>query len=161
MKYGNMGTLDHWKVIFLGVFAGICLADEPTIICEPRELRGMPGEPLRLMLTIETDRITPFRVRIPAVRNLFLRAVEKIPVQRNDKGRYLQQRVILWQGIESGQSSITNLVVEFQSSKNHNPKGSGSGAEKGGRIQSVPSIEVIIYEVAPAEPPEQKTKEEE
>ena len=110
---------------------------EPLITCEPRELRGVPGEPLQTLVTVETDRAAPIQLKIPAASNLFLRTVEKVPIQRTNEGRYLHQRLIIWQGLDAANISLTNLTVVFQ------------GLEK-----KVPNIGILIEDVKPAAPPQ-------
>jgi hypothetical protein len=88
-------------------------ADEPHLFCNPQQLRGLPGEPLRAELTVETDRVPAIQLRIPAVSNLVLRTVEKVPVQRTAAGRFVQKRIIIWQGIEAGSATLTNLTVQL------------------------------------------------
>ena len=109
---------------------------EPLITCEPRALRGVPGEPLLTTVTVETDRAAPIRLSIPHNPALSLRTVEKIPIRRTQEGRYLQQRVIIWQGLEPATLSITNLTVHFQT------------VEK-----NVPKIKIVVDQVEAAKPP--------
>jgi hypothetical protein len=128
--------MDYWKTFFLVLLAGTALAGEPIITCEPRELRGVPGEPLRMELTAETDRANPVQLRIPAVSNLVLRTVEKIPIQRTKDGRFVQKRVIIWQGLQAGSILVTNLSVQI-----------------GAAMQLLPSIGITVDAVEPANPP--------
>jgi hypothetical protein len=127
------------KTIFLILTATIARAGEPEITCEPRELRGVPGAPLQVELTVETDHATPILLRVPSVSNLVLRTVEKIPIRRTTEGRFIQQRILIWQGIEAGSTSLTNLIVVFHP------------FEKKG-----PDIEITVDAVLPAAPPPKK-----
>lgn len=134
------------RVAVLLLTAGTSLAAEPVITCEPRELRGVTGEPLRLEISVETDHAVPIQLKIPHINLLHLNTVEKVPIQRAASGRYIQKRTIFWQGLESGQTTITNLTVLFQGSENSS--------------QEVPDIEIIIEEVKAAEPPIEAQEEE-
>ncbi|QHI68607.1 hypothetical protein [Tichowtungia aerotolerans] len=151
--------MKYLKTVISLLIAGSAFAEDPKITCEPHELRGLPGEPLQVRVTVETDRVAPIQLRIPAVSNLVLHTVEKIPVRRTEKGHYVQQRIIIWQGIESGQTSITNLSVVFQTLEKPDPKTPTPAKEKGALTLPVPGIEITIDGVKPAEPP--KTAEEE
>ena len=126
----------------LGV-APAALAGEPVLTCEPQALKGLPGEPLEVELTAVSDRATPMHLLIPSVSNLVLRTVERIPIQRADDGRYVQKRVVLWQGVESGSAMVTNLCTDL-----------------GGATNRFPSIEITIAPVEPALPPSPPPEEE-
>ena len=142
--------MEYWKIILPAVIALSSFAAEPVITCEPCELRGVPGEPLRLEITVEADRAAPIQLRIPAISNLFLRIVEKIPIQRTKEGRYIQKRIVIWQGLEAGSTTLTNLTVSFQTLENVDAVSSPrfQGLEK-----KVPNIGIVIDAVTPAEPP--------
>jgi hypothetical protein len=125
------------KTVLLTLFAGTVLAGETIVLkCDPQVLRGLPGEPLRAELTIETPDAKPVRVLIPAVSNLLLRTVEKVPIQRTKEGRFVQKRIIIWQGVEAGSTLVTNLSVQV-----------------GTATQLLPSIGITIDAVEPAAPP--------
>jgi len=162
----------NWILITLAsvLFTSSALATKPVMTCEPRVLRGVPGEPLQVTLTVETDRAAPMQLHIPSVSNLVLRTVEKIPIRRTPAGRYIQKRILIWQGLESGSTTITNLTVSFQgveptaggrtekcpesaaidhfSERNITAIGSDSPLGK-----KCPSIGITIDEVVPATPP--------
>lgn len=125
------------KIILLILFAATALADEPVVLkCEPLALRGIPGVPLRAELTVETPDAKPVRILIPAVSNLVLRTVEKVPIQRTTNGRFIQKRIVIWQGVEAGQPILTNLTAEV------------------GGIQYVfPTLGIVIDAVPAAAPP--------
>ncbi len=141
------------------LLAGTVLAAEPLLTCEPRELRGLPGEPLQLELTVETDRANPIRLRIPAVQNLFLRTVEKIPIQRTAEGRYVQKRILIWQGLEAGSATLTNLTVQLQALEKSDPKVPSIGKETKYETHLFPGIGITIDAVTPAEPPAKENPE--
>jgi hypothetical protein len=155
----SIGTLDHWKIILTILVAAPCFAGEPVITCEPREQHGVPGQPLQVEITIETDRAVPAQLRIPHIDGLFLRTVEKIPIQRTKEGRYTQKRIVIWQGLETANLTLTNLVVSFQTLETTTENVPSLGKEKGALTQSVPSIGIIIDAVEPAKPPAKKEDE--
>lgn len=154
----------------VALLAGTTRAGEPVLTVEPRELHGLPGEPLQVELTIETDHVTPIQLRIPAVSNLVLRTVEKIPIRRTDDGCYIQKRIVIWQGIEAGSVTLTNLTVNFQCLEPAAAKVPsigkakqaatrllpGIGKAKQTATQLLPNIGITIDDVTPAEPPAKK-----
>jgi hypothetical protein len=152
----STGTLEHWKLIFVTAIASSCLAGEQVITCSPQQLRGVPGEPLQLEVSIETDRALPAQLRIPHHPSLYLRTVEKIPIQRAAGGRYIQKRIIIWQGLEAASLTLTNLLVSFQG-----PEPAGTTASP--RVQTLekkcPDIRITIEDVEPATPPAKKEEE--
>jgi hypothetical protein len=109
---------------------------EPKLTCTPQTLRGIPGEPLKVELTVETDRVQPIQLMVPPASNLALRTVEKIPIQRTSEGRYIQKRIVIWQGIEAGSTSLTNLAVQA-----------------GSETYNFPTLGITIDTVQPAKPP--------
>ncbi len=146
------------KMIYIHIACAVLvvstLASEPKITCEPRELHGLPGKPLRVELTVETDRVAPMQLRIPSVSNLVLCTVEKIPIRRTPEGHYIQKRIIIWQGVEAGSSTITNMTVVFQPLENVDAV---SSPRFQGLKKTCPDIEITINEVTPAEPPPPST----
>lgn len=148
--------MKYFNIILALLIAGSALASEPVITCSPTSLRGVPGQPLQLEVTAITDRASPIRLMIPHTDILHLHSVEKIPIQRTDEGRYVQKRIIIWQGTEAGSTSVTNLTVIFQGLEKSDPKVPDLGKEKGALTLSVPTIGIIIEAVEPAEPPKKK-----
>lgn len=124
------------KQILPLLFSGIALAGEPVLTVEPRELRGVPGEPLRIELTVETADAVPVRLRIPAVSNLLVRTAERVPIRRTESGRFVHQRIVIWQGLEAETVTLTNLVAETSS----------------GRL-AFPEVRITVEAVEPARPP--------
>jgi hypothetical protein len=120
----------------LGVAPLVVARESVRLTCEPRLLSGVPGEPLVVELTAMSDRAVPMNLHIPAVSNLVLCTVERVPIQRAEDGRYVQKRIVLWQGIEAGSSQVTNLCADMAGSTNR-----------------FPSIDVTITAVEPASPP--------
>lgn len=100
------------------ILLGPAWAGPPRLAVTPQELSGIPGQPLRVELTVETDRAEPVQLKIPAVSNLVLRAVEKVPIQRTKAGTYVQKRIVIWQGVEAGSATVTNLTAVFQTLEN-------------------------------------------
>jgi len=129
--------MDYRKILICALASGMALAGEPLLTCTPQTLRGVPGEPLRIELTVETERAAPVQLRVPAVSNLVLRAVEKVPVRRTKAGTFVQKRIVIWQGTEAGSITLTNLTAVFQ------------GLEK-----NFPMIGITIDAAEPAQPPE-------
>jgi hypothetical protein len=138
----------HTAILFLGL--SVLSVAEPVITCTPRQLRGLPGEPLRLEISVRTDRAVPIQLRIPHIDLLHLNTVEKTPVQRTKEGRYIRKRTVIWQGLEPGQIAITNLTVIFQTLENADAVSSPhfQPLEK-----KVPTIGIIIEAVEPATAP--------
>jgi hypothetical protein len=94
------------------------MADEPArLACTPRTFQVLPGEPIRVELTVEADSAAPVRIRIPADPLLTLRAVEKLPVERTPDGVIVHRRVVLWQALEPGTATLNALSVETQGRK--------------------------------------------
>ena len=145
--------MEHWKTFLTALVAVNGFAGEQVITCEPRELRGVPGEPLQVEITIKTDRAAPAQLRIPHIDNLHLHTIEKIPIQRTKTGCYVQKRIIIWQGLEAGSVTLTNLTVSFRNVEELGADFPTSGKEAGALTQSVPDIGIIIDEVVPAKPP--------
>ena len=105
--------MDYWKfMLWIWVSASV-LAGEPVLTVEPRTLHGVPGEPLCAELSVETPKVMPVRFMIPEASNLVLRTVEKVPIQRTVDGQFIQKRTVIWQGIEAGQTVLTNLTAEI------------------------------------------------
>ena len=110
---------DYWKITVCTLFAGSALAAGPVVLkCQPQVLRGIPGAPLRAELTVETTDAQPVRVVIPAISNLFLRTVEKVPIQRTADGQFVQKRIVIWQGTEAGSVTLTNLSAIIEGATN-------------------------------------------
>ncbi len=124
------------KPILAGLIIGATLGAEPLITCTPSTLRGVPGQPLQLEVSATTDRASPIKLLIPHTDILHLHSVEKIPIQRTEEGRYIQKRIIIWQGTEAGSLTLTNLTVSIQ--------------PLGGKC---PDIEITIDAVEPAKLP--------
>ena len=126
-------VVGYW---LLGVAPAAWGGEPVRLTCEPRSLSGVPGEPLAVELTAVSDRAVPLNLHVPAVSNLVLCTVERVPIQRAEDGRYVQKRIVLWQGVEAGSSPVTNLC-----------------ADMAGATNRFPSIDVTITAVEPAAPP--------
>ena len=77
----------------------------------------MPGEPVRLELTVQADSAAPVRLHVPADPLLMLRAVEKLPVRRTNEGVIVHKRVVIWQALEPGTVKMDAISVETQGRK--------------------------------------------
>ncbi len=117
--------------------SGIVWAAEPVkLICTPKALCGVPGEPLRVELSARSPRARPFRVHVPGVTNMVLTSIESVPIQQTSDGTFVQKRILLWQGIEAGSSVLTNLYTDIS-----------------GTNVCFPPLEVTITAVPPTPPP--------
>lgn len=95
------------------LFAPATRAHETVrLACSPRTFQVVPGEPVRLELTVQADSAAPLRVHIPADPLLLLRAVEKLPVQRTNEGVIVHKRVVIWQALEPGAVKINAISAE-------------------------------------------------
>jgi hypothetical protein len=89
--------------------------------CTPRTFCVVPGEPVRLELTVEADSAAAVRLHVPADPLLRLRAVEKLPVRRTAEGIVVHQRVVIWQALEPGTVKMNAISVETQGRKRRFP----------------------------------------
>ena len=80
--------------------------------CTPRTFRVVPGEPMRLELTVRADSAASIRLHVPGHPSLKLRAFEKLPVRRTPEGVIVHKRVVVWQALEPGLVKIDKLSVE-------------------------------------------------
>ena len=85
--------------------------------CTPHTFQVVPGEPIRLELTVRADSAVPLRVHVPDEPLLMLRAFEKLPVRRTAEGVVFYRRVVVWQGLEPGTIKIKTLSVEANGQK--------------------------------------------
>ncbi len=100
------------------VVAPATAADETVRLdCTPRTFLVVPGEPMRLELTVQADSAAPIRLHLPDDPRLKVRAIEKLPVQRTREGVIVQRRVVVWQGLEPGTVKLNNLSVETRGQK--------------------------------------------
>lgn len=100
------------------VFAPAAMAAETVHLeCTPRTFRVVPGEPMRLELTIQADSAARVRLHVPGHPSLKLRAVEKLPVRRTPQGVIVHRRVVVWQALEPGLVKIDKLSVETRGRK--------------------------------------------
>lgn len=100
------------------LFTSTALAQEKVrLACSPRTFQVVPGEPLRLELTVQADSAAAVRIHIPGDPLLLLRAVEKLPVERTREGLIVHKRVVIWQALEPGAIKMQSLSVETQGRK--------------------------------------------
>jgi hypothetical protein len=105
-------------LVLLTVPASATGADENIRLqCAPRAIQVVPGEPIRLELTIQSPAALPFRLHVPDVPLLKLRAQEKLPVRRTRKGVVTYQRVLVWQGLEPGTVKLKDLWIKTREQK--------------------------------------------
>ena len=91
----------------------VCGSEPPVLTCEPQTLHGVPGEPLQVRLSVESQSADPVTLHIPDVPLLALRAVEKIPLHLSKENSIIQERLVIWQGLEPGTVTITQLSAEI------------------------------------------------
>ena len=123
-----------WTVLLVltAVFARATVAEETVRLeCTPRTFRVVPGEPMRVELTVHADSAAPIRVHIPADPLLLLRAVEKLPVRRTNGGVIVHRRVVIWQALEPGAVKMNAITVETQGRKRRFPEISISVSDPG------------------------------
>lgn len=100
------------------LFASATMAQENVrLSIEPRTVQVVPGEPVRLELTVQAASAAPIRLHVPADPLLLLRAVEKLPLQRTKEGLIVHKRVVLWQALEPGAIKMKALSVETRGRK--------------------------------------------
>ncbi|NQU69473.1 MAG: hypothetical protein HQ514_02920 [Rhodospirillales bacterium] len=105
------------------LFVPVTMAQENVrLACAPRTFQVMPGEPMRLELTVQADTAAPIRLHIPADPLLVLRAVEKLPVQRTNEGVIVHRCVVIWQALEPGAVKISAISVKTQGRKRRFPE---------------------------------------
>jgi hypothetical protein len=97
----------------LTLSARVAVARESVRLCiEPRAVQVVPGEPVRVELTVQADSAEPVRIHVPADPLLLLRAVEKLPVRRNQEGVIIHKRVVIWQALEPGAVKMHTVSAE-------------------------------------------------
>ena len=99
---------------------------------EPRNVQVVPGEPVRVELIVQADSAASVRIHIPADPLLLLRAVEKLPVRRNQDGVIVHKRIVIWQALEPGALTIRTI-----------------SAETGGRKLRFPVINITVNDPGP------------
>jgi len=105
------------------LFAPAAMAQENVrLACAPHTFQVVPGQPMRLELTVHADTAAPVRLHIPADPLLVLRAVEKLPVQRTNEGVIVHRRVVVWQALEPGTVKMNAVSVETQGQKRRFPE---------------------------------------
>jgi len=130
------------KITVLTVLLALAAAAQVKLTMEPCTLSGMPGEALRIELTLESEGAQSVVLRVPQASNLVLRAVEKYPVARTREGRFVYKRRLLLQGVEAGVTVMTNLLFEV-----------------GGEAHCFAPLTIEVRKVTPAAPPELVVKE--
>ena len=99
-------------------FASVTMAQEHVRLdCAPRTFQVVPGEPVRLELSVQADSAAPIRMHLPADPLLLLRAIEKLPVQRTPEGILVHKRVVIWQALEPGTVKLKAISIETQGRK--------------------------------------------
>jgi hypothetical protein len=101
------------------ILAPTTAADKETVRleCTPRTFHVVPGEPIRLELTVRANSAASLRLHIPGNPLLKLRAVEKLPIRQTPQGVIVHKRVLLWQAFEPGAVKLNRLSVETKKRK--------------------------------------------
>ena len=110
----------EWSVLLVFPVLTIVLApakEQVRLECTPDTFRVVPGEPMRLELTVRSDSAARFRWHVPNDPMLKLRAIEKLPVRRTPKGVIVHKRVVVWQALQPGVVKIDKLSVETKRRK--------------------------------------------
>ncbi len=115
---GSTTTMPLELLLLLLLSASVTMAQENVRLdCAPRTFQVVPGEPVRLELTVQADSAAPIRMHLPADPLLLLRAVEKLPVQRTPEGILVHKRVVIWQAFEPGTVKMKAISLETQGRK--------------------------------------------
>ena len=85
--------------------------------CVPRTFLVVPGEPMRLEMTVQAHSAASLRWHVPADPLLKLRAFEKLPVRRTSEGLIIYKRVIVWQALQPGTVTMDRLLIETKGQK--------------------------------------------
>ena len=99
------------------IIAPVTAADNQRLECKPRAFDVVPGEPMRLELTVLAESAEPIRLHVPRHPLLKLRALEKLPVQRTRDGIIVHKRGLVWQALEPGMVKIETLFIETKEKK--------------------------------------------
>jgi hypothetical protein len=102
------------------------------LACEPRAVVVVPGEPVRVELSVQADTAAPVRIHIPAHPALMLRAVEKLPVRQDPRGFIVYRRSVIWQPLEPGPVKLDAISAEI-----------------GGRKLRFPEISITVRDPGP------------
>jgi len=103
--------------LVVGLSSMVAAGESVRLDCAPREFQVVPGEPMRLQLTVCPDSAVPLRWHVPGEPLLKLRAVEKLPVRRTRDGVVVYRRVVVWQGLEPGAVTLRTLSIETRQQK--------------------------------------------
>ena len=100
------------------VFAPTALAEEKVRLeCAPRTFRVVPGEPVRLEVTVRANSAEAIRLHLPGDPLLKMRALEKLPVRQTPEGVIVHKRVVVWQALKPGLVKVDKLSVETKGRK--------------------------------------------
>ena len=111
------GTLLVLPAVLVTFLPATTPPDNVRLRRTPRTFRVVPGEPMRLELTVRADTAAPIRLFVPGDPRLKLRALEKLPVRRTREGVIVHRRVVIWQGLEPGTVKIKTLSIETRGQK--------------------------------------------
>ena len=91
--------------------------EEVHLQCTPRQFQVVPGESIRVKLTVQAEDAAPIGLHVPNDPLLTLRALEKLPMRQSKDGVIVHGRVIIWQALEPGSVKIESLSVETKGRK--------------------------------------------
>ena len=112
---GIAGIVSGLLIVLIGAQTA-CASVDVRVSGTPQQFDVVPGEPIRLQLTVRADSAIAFRLHIPQTPLLKLRTIEKSPVRRTAEG-LIYQRVVIWQGLEPGTVELTDLSIETAEKK--------------------------------------------
>ncbi len=120
----NRGIRVIWVLLpIMLLFAPATMAEDTIKLeCEPRTFHVVPGEPMRLELTVQAKSAASIRLHLPADPLLLLRAVEKLPLKRTEDGVVVYRRVVVWQALEPGTVRMKDISIETQQQKRMFPE---------------------------------------
>lgn len=112
-RHGDSRRFGVFLVLTLLVgLASNALADDDLCVnCQPRVFEVVPGQPVRLELTLEVDAAVTTCWHVPKVSMLKLRAIEKLPVRKNQAGTIVYRRILVWQALQPGEFKLASLSV--------------------------------------------------
>ena len=121
-RYMARGAAPLLILLATAVVPAVASGEDVRVACTPRAFRVVPGEPMRLELTVRSDSAVSLRLHVPGNPLLKLRAVEKLPVRQTPEGAIVYKRVVVWQALQPGVITMTDVSVETKKRKHIFPK---------------------------------------
>lgn len=108
----------NWRLLLLlGVASVVTAGENLRLACQPLTFEVVPGEPIRVEFTVESDSAAPVRLHLPENPLLKLRAVEKYPVHRTAAGAIVHRKAVIWQALEPGTVKLDAVSMECRGRK--------------------------------------------